>query len=268
MRTRKFELLRPSEIVAEKERCPLAYVAFGPLEWHGPHLPLGTDPLRAYQIASRAADRTGGVVLPAVFFGTEREREPDMLEAIGFARDDYIVGMDFPANSMPSGYCRQEIFAIVVRQQLEMLVEYGYRLIAVVNGHGAANQLETINRLAIELNNEQGAARILTFFPNLKDESGWNNWGHADREEVSAMMHLYPESVDLDALPPSDERLKCTDFAVVDDQTFRCNPLPDHTVRDEEDPRLASSAEAGRQQTEEVVDYIVAEVKTALNELD
>ncbi len=42
-----FELLRPDEITAERAHCLEAYQPIGPLEWHGPHLPLGTDLLYA-----------------------------------------------------------------------------------------------------------------------------------------------------------------------------------------------------------------------------
>lgn len=43
MRPVYFELLRPDEITAERAHCLEAYQPIGPLEWHGPHLPLGTD---------------------------------------------------------------------------------------------------------------------------------------------------------------------------------------------------------------------------------
>lgn len=36
MRTVQLELLRPGEIMAERERCSIVYLPVGPLEWHGP----------------------------------------------------------------------------------------------------------------------------------------------------------------------------------------------------------------------------------------
>jgi creatinine amidohydrolase len=74
MRTVHYELLRPGEILAAREQCPLAYVPVSPLEWHAPHLPIGTDALHAGAIAEQLALRTGGVVLPTFYWGTERER--------------------------------------------------------------------------------------------------------------------------------------------------------------------------------------------------
>ncbi len=69
MREVRFELMRPDEILEEKKRLPLVFLPVGPLEWHGPHLPLGTDPLIAYEIAIRLAREIGGVVLPPFYLG-------------------------------------------------------------------------------------------------------------------------------------------------------------------------------------------------------
>ena len=61
MRTVRFELLRPSEIVAERQRFPVVFQPVSPLEWHGPHLPYGTDPLHAEYVARTTAE--GNVLL-------------------------------------------------------------------------------------------------------------------------------------------------------------------------------------------------------------
>src|SRR5437762_10561798 len=148
MRTIRFELLRPDEIIAERTRFPVVYQPIGPLEWHGPHLPYGMDPLHAETEARRIAESIGGVVMPTLFWGTERERDADMLRALGFKGDEWIVGMDFPANSMKSLYTQEDIFGVVVRARLDLLVLQQYRLLVVINGHGAANHLVTLERLA------------------------------------------------------------------------------------------------------------------------
>ena len=49
MRTVQLELLRPGEILAERERCSIVYLPVGPLEWHGPAMPYGTDALLAQE---------------------------------------------------------------------------------------------------------------------------------------------------------------------------------------------------------------------------
>ena len=116
--TRQIALLRPDQIVQEIERCPLVYLPVGPLEWHGPHLPLGVDALNAEKVAQLSAQKTGGLVLPTFYWGTERERSPEMLKWLGFEGDEWIVGMDFPANALPSMYAAEEVFALLIREQL------------------------------------------------------------------------------------------------------------------------------------------------------
>lgn len=245
MRTVRFELLRPGEILAERERCPVMYQPVGPLEWHGPHLPMGTDPLHAEAVARRVAEAVGGVVMPTLFWGTERERRPDMLRAIGFDAGAWIVGMDFPANSLKSLYTPEDVFGVVVRARLDLLVRQDYKLIVIVNGHGADNQIATLERLAAEFT-AQGPAHVLytiAFTPGKMDKE--EKIGHADALETSLMAALYPDAVDLTTLPASTAPLRNVDWAIVDQDTFEGSPTPDHTVRPESDPRRSTSVEWG-----------------------
>ena len=135
-RDRRFEWLRPTELAEEMKQRPLAYLPVGPLEYHGPHLPLGTDTLEAQEVALRAADKTGGVALPPFFFGTDAVRSPQVLRDLGFSGEDHILGVNFPSNIVDSLYFPEEFVALLVRVLLGALVERGYRLIVIVNGHG------------------------------------------------------------------------------------------------------------------------------------
>ena len=56
----QFELMRPAQIVERRRRCPVVYLPIGPLEWHGPHLPMGTDGIHAHRVAVEVARRVGG----------------------------------------------------------------------------------------------------------------------------------------------------------------------------------------------------------------
>jgi creatinine amidohydrolase len=238
----RFQLLRPSQIVAERARCPLILLPVGPLEWHGPHLPLGTDPLNAQEVALRLAREVGGVVLPPLFLGTERERSPQMLRNLGFRGEEYIVGMDFPANAMASLYCPEEVLAVAVRSYLELLVKQGYRLIVILNGHGADNQIITLTRLATEFSGTS-PPRVLMLMPVAREPGDYFSGGHAARGETAVMQAL-TESVDLGELPAGP--LRNVDWAIVDAETFGGAPTPDFTVRAQEDPRLATAEEGER----------------------
>jgi hypothetical protein len=49
----EYELMTPDEVIAAREKAPVAFVPVGPIEWHGPHLPLGIDGLHAHGVAVR-----------------------------------------------------------------------------------------------------------------------------------------------------------------------------------------------------------------------
>src|SRR3989442_265064 len=112
----RYELMTPGAIVAARARSPIAFVPVGPLEWHGPHLPLGTDALVAHHLAVRVARRVGGIVLPALFAGTETVRPPGdgpgQRGALGFRGAERIIGMDFPGFPVKSLYYEESAFGI------------------------------------------------------------------------------------------------------------------------------------------------------------
>jgi creatinine amidohydrolase len=262
----RMEYLRPGQVLAEQKRVPVVFLPIGLLEWHGPHLPLGVDMLMAHEAAVSLARRVGGVVHPALTCGTERERSPEMLRDIGFQGDEWIVGMDFPANSMPSLYYPEEFLGLAVRETLTLLVRLGYRLIVVVNGHGAGNQIATLQRLAAAFT-AQGPARVMLVmpFPIEHDEEGreTTSAGHADVFETSAMLALLPHAVSLAELPPPGEPLRNTDWAIVDGPTFSGSPTPGHTVRAANDPR-AADPRAVTAAMDAIIDRVAGEVKAVL----
>jgi len=262
MRTVKFELLRPNELLNEKKQCPVVYLPVAPLEWHGPHLPYGVDPLNAYAVATRIAKNAGGVVLPTLYWGTERERSPKMLKDIGFSGDEWIVGMDFPANSMKSLYAKEDIFGVVVREYLNMLVDQDYKLIVIVNGHGAENHINVLQRLAKESTAESGC--IVHYIMALIVEEGIHDLGHATNLETSIISYMHPDCVDINELPPKTQPLKNIDYAIVDGETFSGHPNSDYTVT--HDPRNATS-EFGCESIDHTVNFLSKEISDIIKQI-
>jgi len=239
----RYELLRPDQLRKEQEHCPLIFVPLGPLEYHGPHLPLGTDPINATLVAYKACGRIGkGVVLPTLFFGTERERSDWELESLGFQKDEWIIGMDFPTAHWKSHYYQEHIFGILLASTVEMLIEHKYEVIMIVNGHGALNHRETINRISKYYSNTTDSM-VVDCFPFPDEWLSENQAGHADVYETSLM--LFYESffdvkthVDLSTLPERDIPLRYPDFSIVDGPGFTKNPSPNKIVTT--DPRNAN----------------------------
>ena len=62
-----YEELTPAEFRVRLADAPIAYLPLGTLEWHGEHLPLGSDGIQSTGFFSELAHKVGGVVLQAVF---------------------------------------------------------------------------------------------------------------------------------------------------------------------------------------------------------
>lgn len=237
MRTVEFEHLRPGEILEEQKRKSIAFLPIGPLEWHGPAMPFGTDPLVAHYVAVEIAKQTGGVVMPTLFCGTERERSPETLDAMGFEDTaQYIVGQDFPSNSMKSFYSKEDIFCLILREYLRMLIQQGYRLIVIMNGHGAENQAYAVNRLCVELSNETNS-RVISVSSFVLPDGIVPEVGHGTCVECSTMMYL-ADDIDLSTYPADEPKLKSCEWGINDLYTYLHQPNEDKTVQG--DPRTAT----------------------------
>jgi creatinine amidohydrolase len=255
----------PHEVAAARDRIGLVILPLAPVEWHGPHLSMGCDPLLAHGFARRLASELRCPYFPPLFLGTERERSSEMLRALGFQGHEYIEGMDFPANVVGSAYLREEVFATVVRDTLEVLFRrMGFRRVLIVNGHGADNQRGVLDRLCAELNRAgEGVSRVMWVYPGFPRSLIAGAIGHATAEETSMLSYLWPECVDLSRLPAGGP-LRNVDHAVVDGDTFDLSPTPDHTVREAQDPRRHSDPQWGRRIVEEALAEVVEEVRKRL----
>lgn len=259
----RYEWLRPGQLNARKTQCPLVIFPLAPLEYHGPHMPVGMDPISAGYVAHACCRRLErGVVRPTMCLGTERERDPVTLEALGFRRDQYVVGMDFPARQWSSHYLPEEVFALAVAAETRCLIAEGYKYVFIVNGHGAVNHNQVLRRLCIELSHTT-TARVdyATSFPDEEIRVG--AIGHADIAETSLMMYYDEAAIDLGLLPPGDVPLKYADFSIVDDVGFTPASGPAREVAPDRDPRRASAA-AGAVLFEKTVAGVCAKIEQLL----
>ena len=263
MRTVQYELMRPPEIVRERSRLPLVLIPIGPIEWHGPHLPMGMDGLHAHMVAVEVAQRVGGVVLPTYYIGSETvrpvDRGPQSAAVLGFQGTERIIGMDFPDNPVKSLYFEEGTFAVTVRELIRLLKLDGYRLVVLVNGHGAVNHQRTLQRLAAE-ESDPPRVRVVFAMAFLPASPPFSDPGHAEKIETSIILATRPDLVDLAALPPKGVPLRYQEFGIVDGKAFDGRPTPDFTVRPEADPREAS-ADLGRKTLSAEVERVVAIVR-------
>jgi creatinine amidohydrolase len=129
-RSVQYEFLRPSEVKALQEQCPVVYLPVGSLEWHGVQNPLGTDGLKAHAICCEAALRYGGVVLPTLFLGI-------LGDGRGWGPEGWS-GFTITAHDAAS---MEETLYRVARG----LVAKGWKVLVGVTGHDVAEQRDAIH---------------------------------------------------------------------------------------------------------------------------
>lgn len=67
----KFEEITPYEFKEEQKRASIIYLSTGPLEFHEECNALGVDAFKGYDWCLAAAERTGGIVFPAMPLGVK-----------------------------------------------------------------------------------------------------------------------------------------------------------------------------------------------------
>ncbi len=261
----RMQYLFPHQLREELERLPLVFLPLATLEWHGPHLVMGVDPINAETVTLALARRIGGVVLPTLYMGTERERPAATLRSLGLPEDAYIVGMDFPTAQglFPSFYYPEELFALCVRGTVALCIEHGYRYIFIVNGHGAVNHNEVLKRLCAEISHRVPGVKVdfAMSFPRRLVESG--AIAHAGAEETSLMMFYRRSWVDMERLPPREEKLTYRQHSIVDGGGFSGAPGPGYAVPDELDPRAVSSEQMGQELFEATLRDLEERIRTS-----
>jgi hypothetical protein len=66
----RYEELVPYEWAAIMPETPIVYWPLGLIEWHGEHLALGNDAVKAEALCVRIAERFGGIVYPPSYCRT------------------------------------------------------------------------------------------------------------------------------------------------------------------------------------------------------
>lgn len=180
----------------------LAFLPIGPLEWHGPHLPIGTDALIAQAVAAALAERLNGTLLPPLFADCAPTLNRKVRDAIGIPENQKnIIGMDFAPQAFPNAYLRMQTLEALLRACLDALFAQGYRRIVCINGHGW--NAPVLNHVCT-----QYPARKVMAYPALLPlcESDPNS-GHGTRMETAAVLALAAGLVDLTQLPPKGKNL-------------------------------------------------------------
>jgi len=162
----QMQFMRPGQLESAARKFPVVYVPFGLIEWHGKHLPLGNDALKAHAILVKTAEQFGGVVYPPVYFHE------------GFDRKAFVP---------------------VLIELFERLKKTGFRVIIGVSGHNVQGQIDMINQ-ALEPVVADGTVAGVGLWEVTLSRGQESGTDHAAKWETSNMMFFYPDLVDMSEL--------------------------------------------------------------------
>ncbi len=189
--------LTPQDFRQRLAEAPIAYLPLGTLEWHGEHLPLGSDGLQSGGFFVELAKRVGGVVLPMLFLGPDRHEQANGRDYYGMDLYGFAEGQ--PQQLDGSAYwVSNELFGHIVEAILERLARAGFKIV-VAHGHGPSGHFFEDH---IATWSKQFGLELYTCWrPRSEEADGLGIMtDHAAANETSLMMALHPDLVHLDRL--------------------------------------------------------------------
>lgn len=247
----RYEEMLPHEIVARRKQFPAAFIGLGGLEWHGEHLAVGNDALKAEKLCEFAAARSGGFAFPTIWYGEPRVTG---LMEVNHNEDGAISKhMEFKDEKVSESYFgktpeeqvafyRELLFHVLIQMNtLEM------KAICLLCGHypthgWAQPVVECFNA---KFKDTQAFAGIEFHYPPETPEVGGD---HAAKWETSYLWYLRPDCVDMSVyLGRADEPLVGVGGI---------------------DPRKEASIEVGRKACDLIVEGMVKKAKELIAKVD
>lgn len=184
------EEMTTTEVAAALGDCQTVIIPFGVMEAHGPHLPLSTDTLQAYDAGKRAAKLTPVFVAAPVPYGICRS-------LAGHPGTIGITG---------------ETLRGLIYDILASMYESGFRNFILYSGHASALQIaamEESSERALRTCPQANIAIVLEYDVLLKRAQGVFETPrdqHAGEIETSRLLTICPHLVRRDRLPAEEYR--------------------------------------------------------------
>jgi len=244
----RYEEMLPHEIVRRRRGFPAAFIGLGGLEWHGEHLAVGNDALKAEKLCEMAAAQSGGFAFPTLWYGEPR------VTALMDANHDQEGGirrkMKFKKRKFALDY-----FGVSAEEQIEFYRALLYHTLVQMNtlemravcllcGHYplAGFAQPAVERFNAEFADTKAFAATEPRYAARRASAGGD---HAARWETSYLWHLRPDCVDMSVYHGRD-----------DEKLIGVGG---------EDPRGTASIEAGRRGCEIIVRAMVRKAERLLD---
>ncbi len=236
----RYERLLPGEFQAVLERTPVAFVPLGTLEYHGPHLAIGNDALKAEAILERVCQQTGGIMVPTLYWG------------IGGGHKQYPTSI----------LVRDSILGDLLDDVLEGLYRNGFRVFVLLTGHYPGEQVAAVKAAAQRLVNTHPEAHVWAL-AEYEAFPGERRADHAAKWETSILQHLHPELVDMGQIADAAAAGAPQATRTLEEMNA---PGPLHGILGE-NPAWYASPALGKETVEVIVENIARWVVEALAEI-
>lgn len=190
----RYSDLLPCEFRQRLAAKPVAYLPLGTLEWHGEHLPLGSDAIQSEGLMIECAKRFGGIVMPPIHLGPDR--------AWDRGSGEVLHGMDYADSTDPhrqlDGSCywvSNGFFGMLVDAILAQIKRAGFKFV-FADGHGPSRRAW---REAMAEREQRFGLKLAGVTDEISQE--WKSqMDHAARNETSLVMHYQEDLVDIGQL--------------------------------------------------------------------
>lgn len=183
--------LRPDDFRARRDRVPVVYLPLGLCEPHGHVAALGLDLIKAEYYCAEAARRFGGIVAPSQGYHIHESgfHAPWLAET---------VGEENPLLAAIPPHVMLHLFLY----QLRAFALAGFRGVVALSGHSGGSQ-EDLRRAATVFSAATGLPVSVRSDPECIPHL--HGGDHAGRYEISQLLAMRPDLVDLTLLRRKDE---------------------------------------------------------------
>ncbi|MEM1445007.1 MAG: creatininase family protein [Planctomycetota bacterium] len=194
----------PEELGPVLQQSPIAYLPFGTVEWHGPHLPLGVDVYKVDAFVERSVAMTGGVVFPTITWNRNTIRAVDGVEHEGM---EHVCRHLLPGNYH---LLSEATFEALVGDMVTACFRRGFKVVCVWRGHNARVLVDSLPKLQRKLQAQFPERRLVVHSIDdlllSHDEKATLGClpDHAGKWETSVMLALRPDLVRLERLRGKD----------------------------------------------------------------
>jgi creatinine amidohydrolase len=167
---------------AVRECQGVGILSIGVIEPHASHLPLGTDAIACHWIASRAVEIEPAILFPFYPFGVN------------------IESVHLPG----SVFIQQDLIFALLENICDEMARNGLTKIILHNGHGGNRYFLPLFVQMLPGKNKPYVVyqANLPYNPDAEKVLESGEYGHACEGETSMMLHIAPELVKMDQVPP------------------------------------------------------------------